>query len=330
MLISVVIRTLNEEIYLAELLASIRSQQLPDECATEIVVVDSGSTDKTLDIAKGHQCRVTHISQEDFSFGRSLNQGCAFARGEILVFVSGHCIPTDESWLATLIRPLTDGTCSYAYGRQIGFGSTKFSESRVFLKYYPETSFLPQEGFFANNANAALPKNIWQDNKFDESLTGLEDMHLAKRLVQSGQSIGYIADARVYHIHDESWKQVLNRFEREGAALTEIMPETGLSLLDFFECTARSIAKDCYAAVRQRSLFQNLFSIVMFRTLQYWGSYRGTRFARMVATMRRKAYFHPDRHFERPSEKHHEDNRLVANEGAQQQSAKQELPSPRR
>jgi hypothetical protein len=132
----------------------------------------------------------------------------------------------------------------------------------------------------------------------------------------------------VYHVHDETWKQVLNRFEREGAALAEIMPETGLSLLDFFECTVRSIAKDCYAATRQQSLFQNLSSIVMFRTLQYWGSYRGTRFARSLATLRRKAYFHPDRHLERTSGNNHENNRVAADEGAQQQSPEQEFPNP--
>ncbi|MCZ6855959.1 MAG: glycosyltransferase family A protein, partial [Gammaproteobacteria bacterium] len=212
MLISVIVRTLNEETYLPGLLSSIRSQQLPDNYTVEIIVVDSGSTDKTLDIARSHQCRVTHISQEDFSFGRSLNQGCDFAQGELLVFVSGHCLPTNELWLALLVKPLTDKSCSYSYGRQIGLSPTKFSEHRVFLKYYPSTSFLPQEGFFANNANAALTKKLWHAHKFDESLTGLEDMHLAKQLVQSGYQIGYTADATVYHIHDESWLQVRNRF----------------------------------------------------------------------------------------------------------------------
>ncbi len=329
MLISVVIRTLNEETYLADLLTGIHSQRIPDEWSVEVVVVDSGSTDATLDIAKSHECRLTHISQADFSFGRSLNQGCDFARGEILVFVSGHCLPIDEHWLATLVKPLAEKVCSYSYGRQIGMTPTKFSENRVFLKYYPGSSFLPQEGFFANNANAALPKKIWQDHRFDESLTGLEDMHLAKRLVQSGHKIGYIADAGVHHIHDESWQQVRNRFEREGAALAEIMPESGLSFVDFVECTVRSIAKDSYAAVRQGVLVQHLFSIIMFRTLQYWGSYRGTRFARSVAKMRRKAYFHPDRHLDRASEKNHEDHRLAADEGPQQQSAGQELSNPR-
>lgn len=326
MLISVVIRTLNEEEHLPELLAGIQRQDLPAEHDREIVVIDSGSTDSTLAIAEQYGCRITHIAKDDFSFGRSLNQGCTYSDGDILVFVSGHCIPVDEFWLANLISPLLGGICSYCYGRQHGYGPTKFSESRVFLKYYSTASLLPQTGFFANNANAALLRSVWENFPFDETLTGLEDMHLAKRLVSNGLKIGYAAEAGVYHIHNESWRQVLNRFEREAAALAEIMPESGLSFLDFIECTARSILKDSYAAARQRAFLKNAFDIVAFRTLQYWGSFRGTRYARMVATMRRKTYFHPDKHFEQQGTPKHEGNRATTHEGAQQQGSRKELP----
>jgi glycosyltransferase involved in cell wall biosynthesis len=298
-IVSVVIRTLNEQTYLAELLGAIEAQELPARWQLEVVVVDSGSTDATLKIAERFGSRVTHIAKEEFSFGRSLNRGCEFARGSILVFISGHCVPVGPHWLVALVKPLEDNACSYSYGRQIGGGPTKFSEGRVFLKYFPPTSMLPQEGFFANNANAAIRRSEWQALLFDETLTGLEDMHLAKRLVESGGEVGYVAEAAVHHIHDETWAQVRNRYEREGAALVEIMPEAGLSFLDFLECTARSIAKDSYAALREGALLRELPGIVMFRTVQYWGSYRGTSYARMVASMRRKAYFHPDRQFEK-------------------------------
>ena len=144
------------------------------------------------------------------------------------------------------------------------------------------------------------------------------------------QTIGYVADAGVYHIHDESWEQVRNRFEREGAALTEIMPESGLRFVDFIECTLRSISKDLYAALKQKVLLRNFLDICIFRTLQYWGSYRGTRFARMVASMRRKTYFHPDKHFERQGTRTNERNRATTNEGSQQPGAGQELSDDRR
>ncbi len=96
MLASLVIRTYNEEKHLDELLTQVHRQKctLVD---LEVVIVDSGSTDKTLEIANRHGCRVTHIKKSDFTFGRSLNIGCEFAKGELLVFVSGHCIPTNAA-----------------------------------------------------------------------------------------------------------------------------------------------------------------------------------------------------------------------------------------
>ena len=66
---------------------------------------------------------------------------------------------------------------------------------------------MPQNDFFCNNANAALTRDAWELFKFDEELTGLEDMHLAKQLREKGLEIGYVSSAPVYHIHDETWLQ---------------------------------------------------------------------------------------------------------------------------
>ena len=75
--------------------------------------------------------------------------------GDILVFISGHCVPTDEHWLQRLCQPLMDGRAQYTYGRQIGGPESRFSECRIFEKYYPMQSRVPQSGFFCNNANSA-------------------------------------------------------------------------------------------------------------------------------------------------------------------------------
>ena len=61
--------------------------------------------------------------------------------------------------------------------------------------------------------------------QFDEELTGLEDMHLAKRLVAAGGLVGYVAEACVFHLHLERWTQIQRRFEREALALQQICPE---------------------------------------------------------------------------------------------------------
>lgn len=292
MIVSVVIRTYNEERYLDELLTGI-SEQSVDCRRIEVVVVDSGSIDGTIDIARKHGCRVIRISKAEFTFGRSLNIGCEYASGGILVFVSGHCVPASKFWLKNLIAPLESGEAVYAYGRQLGWNTTKFSEQQVFLKYFPENNQIPQDGFFCNNANAALLKSTWDSARFDENLTGLEDLHLAKALVSKGQRIAYVADSPVFHIHSESWRQVRLRYEREALALREIMPEVHVSFGDFLRYFSTGVLHDMREALKKKQLAGHMQEIVLFRLMQFWGTYRGNLEHRQLSAHKREEYFFP-------------------------------------
>lgn len=157
---SIVIRTLNEEKHLDDLLRMIALQDAPG-LEVEVLLIDSGSTDDTVEIARTHRAKIATISKEEFSFGRSLNRGCALATGDVLVFISGHCVPVAENWLQDLCMPVLSGRVAYSYGRQIGDDESNYSERRIFAKYFPERSRIPQEGFFCNNANAALARSVW-------------------------------------------------------------------------------------------------------------------------------------------------------------------------
>src|SRR3546814_7082677 len=170
--------------------------------------------------------------------------GCEVARGEILVLISGHCVPTDRRWLRNLCQPIADGLVDYSYGKQVGGPESHFSECRIFGKYYPDQSSVPQDGFFGNNANSAISRQAWDRYRFDEAVTGLEDMELAQRLHRGGGRIGYVADACVYHYHSESWKQVKRRFEREALALQKIMPQIHVRRRDLLRYIATSIWHD--------------------------------------------------------------------------------------
>ncbi|PQO22127.1 hypothetical protein C2I36_14745 [Rhodobacteraceae bacterium WD3A24] len=154
---SIVIRTLNEARHLGDLLKMIARQNV-DGLEVETVLVDSGSTDGTVEIARDHGAHITTIDRAEFSFGRSLNRGCAVSSGDLLVLVSGHCVPTDENWLRNLCAPLIEGKVAYSYGRQIGDDDSNYSERRIFAKYFPGTSAVPQEGFFCNMCNRPMRK----------------------------------------------------------------------------------------------------------------------------------------------------------------------------
>lgn len=290
---SIIIRTYNEAKWLGAALEGCRSQN-SREFSYEIVIVDSGSTDETLEIAERHGCRITHIEKSEFTFGRSLNVGCAAARGRCLVFISGHCIPVGQQWLSDLIRPLSAGEVVFTYGRQMGRPDiTKFSEEQLFRKYFPEHSAVPQEGFFCNNANSALLADIWRRYRFDEEVTGLEDMVLAKQLVERGLMIGYVAEAAVIHLHEESWSKVKTRYEREAVALQDIMPEVHIRFRDFLRYVVVAVMYDWSEALSQRVFMREAGGILMFRLMQYWGAYKGNNNHRKLSQSRKDRYFYP-------------------------------------
>lgn len=290
---SIIIRTFNEEKWLPGALQAINEQNFGSLCV-ETIVVDSGSTDRTCQVAMDYGCRLIHICKSEFTFGRSLNMGCEAAEGRNLVFISGHCIPDSTDWLQKLISPLDEGLCAYVYGRQVGRRDvSKFSEEMLFGKYFPQSSAIPQEGYFCNNANAAIPKAIWLGNRFDEDVTGLEDMLLAKQLHDQGLKIGYVAEAPVVHLHEESWSKVRSRYEREAIALRTIMPDIHVSFGDFIRYTVAGILFDWSEALGKRLFWRQAGEIALFRIAQYWGTYKGNNDHRKMSRERKERYFYP-------------------------------------
>ena len=214
--VSIVIRTLNEERHLPALLDGIEKQTLKD---AEVVVVDSGSKDRTRAIAAERADQVVDIASSEFTFGRSLNLGMAASSGAYAVVVSAHTRPAHDSWLENLVSPLRRRPeFAMVYGRQIGWEKSKFGEALDFDRFFgPEPREL-DEHFFANNANSALRRELWATRPFDEALPGLEDIEWARYWRKQGKRIGYAHDAPIHHIHDESWPQVRRRYYREGQA----------------------------------------------------------------------------------------------------------------
>ena len=293
MLVSIIIRTLNEAKHLKKILTRIGEQEAGG-LETEVVLVDSGSTDNTLEIAESHQCKIIHITREEFSFGRSLNMGCEVARGEILVMISGHCVPADSYWLKALCQPLIDNKAAYTYGRQVGGPDSHYSECRIFAKYYPKENQIQQADFYCNNANSAIKRAAWARYEFDEILTGLEDMELAKRLVDDGGKVAYVAESCVYHYHDETWNGIKRRFERESIALKAIMPQIHIGKRDFIRYLFSSIWFDWVSAWKENKFARKAIEIVQYRFYQYSGSYIGNNDHRKLSHAQKEEYFFPN------------------------------------
>lgn len=213
---SIVIRAFNEERWLPEVLRAIEKQTYRDY---EIILVDSGSMDRTREIAEAAGARIIRLRSEDFTFGYSLNLGIREARGSLIAIISAHAIPTDEHWLERLVTPLRTEPNAMVFGGQRGHAVSKFSEARDFERVFPDKpQIMDDDHVFVNNANSAIRKDLWDIHPFDEGLPGLEDAEWAKYWIPLGKQVLYDPTACIYHVHTESWPQVRHRFHREGIA----------------------------------------------------------------------------------------------------------------
>jgi glycosyltransferase involved in cell wall biosynthesis len=287
--VGIVIRTLNEAEHLGRLFTGIEQQTLKPE---QVVVVDSGSRDTTVDIARGHGAEVVTIEPQDFSFGRSLNDGCAALDTDVIVIVSAHTYPVRDSWLRLLAEPFTDEAVAVAYGRQVGDVRTTFSELRLMQRWFPAQSTPRQSHPFCNNANAAVRRSDWERLRYDEDLTGLEDLDFARRALAEGRALSYVASASVVHVHTESWDRLRNRYRREAIAHRRIFADQRMSAREAISLGLRNIVADYASALRQHRLARNLVAIPRFQSAQFIGAYQGfSQVGEVTADLKRHFYF---------------------------------------
>jgi len=288
--VSVVIRAYNEEEHIGRLLEGIVQQSIKD---VEIILVDSGSTDATLQVAARFPVRVVHIRPDEFSFGRSLNRGIAAASGEVIAIASAHVYPVYPDWLERLTAPLSDPQIALSYGKQRGDATSKFSETQVFARWYPDVSNPRQAHPFCNNANAAIRRELWEAHPYDESLSGLEDLAWAHWAVEGGYALAYVAEAEVVHVHDETPRAVYNRYRREAMAFKRIFPHEHFGLRDFLRLSLSNITSDLWHAGQSGALPRSLGNITWFRLMQFWGTYQGYRHPGPLTSHLRQTFYYP-------------------------------------
>jgi rhamnosyltransferase len=203
--ISIIIRTFNEEKDIGACLKKIFLQKIEEPF--EVIIIDSGSTDNTLKIAKTYPVKIYSIQKENFSFGKSLNYGCTNAKGDLIISISAHAIPVSNLWLKKLVTPLENSKVAGSYGREIPKQNANPMEARKKLGTFSTEDILQKNRFFFSNANSCFRKKLWLNNKFDESFKSAEDNSWANKIMKKGYFIYYKSDAIIYHSHNYSLKQ---------------------------------------------------------------------------------------------------------------------------
>jgi glycosyltransferase involved in cell wall biosynthesis len=293
---TVIIRAYNEEEHIGRLLSGLLQQTVRD---VEIIVVDSGSTDATLSIVSRFPVKIIRINPEQFTFGRSLNYGCAAAASPFLVFASAHVYPVYPDWLGEMIKGFDDPAVALVYGKQRGNRRTRFSEQQQFAKMFPENSVPEQRHPFCNNANAAVRRSLWEEHNYDEELSGLEDLAWATWAVEKGYYLYYSAEAEIIHLHDESPRKVYNRYLREAMALKTINPYESFHFFDLIRLYATNVFSDFRNAIAEGAFGDSLWEILWFRWMQFWGTYRGFAISGPLTAKLKETFYYP-RGLERP------------------------------
>lgn len=287
---SIIIRAFNEEKHIGKLLDGIQQQSLKN---IQVILVDSGSQDRTVEIARNYGVEIVSIEPKEFTFGRSLNLGISHAKADFVVLASAHVYPVYPDWLERMLEPFQDEKIAITYGKQRGMETTQFSEHRIFEHWFPDSSVNNQAHPFCNNANAAIRKSLWQVNAYNETLTGLEDLAWAKWAHEQGYKIAYVAEAEIIHVHNESWRGIANRYRREGMAFKMIYPQERFGILDLFKAFFSNVANDWRVARKEKQFTKVWGSVVGFRWNQFFGTYRGYQQSGPLTWKLKQTFYYP-------------------------------------
>lgn len=194
--VSIIIRTKNEERWISSCLKSVFLQVYKN---FEVIIVDNNSTDKTLEKAKNFNVKLFGI--DDFLPGKALNLGIHKSKGDIIVSLSAHCIPTNNKWLSNLIRNFDSDEIAGIYGRQEPMSYSSDIDKRDLMIAFGLDKKIQVKDSFFHNANSAIRRDVWEKIPFDETVTNLEDRVWAQEVLKRGYRIIYEPEACVYHYH---------------------------------------------------------------------------------------------------------------------------------
>lgn len=295
-LVTVVIPTKNGGALFGRVLEGVLSQKL--SCAFDVLVVDSGSTDETLEIVEKYpEVRLLQISPSDFGHGKTRNLAVASATGDYIAMITQDALPCTPYWLAELLKPaLADACVAGVFGRHVAY-----PDASIFTRYELEQHFagftnnpvvelgdksryLIDEGyrqflyFFSDN-NALLRRSVWERIPYPE-VDFAEDQAWAREVIEAGYRKAYAHDAAVYHSHNYPLWERLQRSFDESYALSLLFEYSGRKgLRGALRTWVGLTRRDLGIARREKLLFKApmlLIKVPLDNGMRLLGEYLGS------------------------------------------------------
>lgn len=307
---AIVIPTKNAMPNFARVLAAVTKQMAP--WLFEIIVIDSGSRDGTLALARSHpEVRTIEIPPKDFGHGRTRNQAIAASSAPFVAFLTHDAEPANADWLVNLVSAVEQNErIAGAFGRHIanrdaspftrrdlddhfaGFLQHPLIVSRDLdeQRYSQDVGWRQFLHFYSDN-NSCLRRSVWEQIPYPD-VEFAEDQIWADKIIAAGYAKAYAPDAVVYHSHEYRAFERLQRSFDEAKAFRDLFGyELGSSLSKALLSAMRLGARDLRFARQEGFLGQRPLH-VMGRMVEnaalVFGHVLGTRADKLPTLLARR------------------------------------------
>ncbi len=202
--------------------------ELRGRLGVEVLVIDSGSTDGTLELAERCGFRVHRIAPEEFGHGRTRNLGVRLATGDIVCFITHDVLPCTPDWPLRFAEALADASVAGVYGRQVPRDATTMEMFFVAINYPEEPlRFDPRPGghhprpgrVVFSDAFSGVRRDVALRVPLPDSAPYSEDQIWAHRVMAAGYALRYEPAAEALHAHVYGFRGLYRRSFLVGQAL---------------------------------------------------------------------------------------------------------------
>ena len=220
LLVSIIIRSFNEAWALRETLPALCAQDYKN---WELIVIDSGSTDGSVDLIRAAAPRhFVQIRPEEYNPSRVMNHGMQLARSELAIFLNADATPQGPQWLRPLVAQLHDAKTAAVFGRQIPRPGCRAVYWHDYDRCFGTKRDSANWDHFFSMVSSGIRKDVWSRRGFLETMQYSEDDEYTRWCRAQGYRVVYCPASVVMHSHNYTPTQAYKRSFGEARALAAV------------------------------------------------------------------------------------------------------------
>ena len=223
--VSIILRSFNEAWALRETLPALAAQNYQN---WELIVIDSGSTDGSVELFRQFQPRhLIQIPHREYNPARVINQGMGLAASNLAIFLNADATPQGADWLGPLVSALLNPQVAAVFGRQIPRPDCQAVFAHDYERCFGENRESVKWEHFFSMASSGLRKDIWEKRGFNERMQYSEDDEYTRWCRAQGYRVVYVPESVAMHSHNYTAAQAWKRSFGEGRALAAVCDSPG-------------------------------------------------------------------------------------------------------